>query len=90
MRLEEVVSDLGLLDHDLVINIGSLVAYVLVLLALIRLHPLHLFHFSSLFFCQFPEELYFFLTCRFPIIVGLKCTLEMGLNINIKSLWFDL
>ena len=50
----------------------------------------HLLRFPRLFFCKLSEEIYFFDTCWFPVIIGLECALEMCFYIDIESLRFDL
>ena len=45
---------------------------------------------SNLFFWKFSEEINFFFTRRFPIIISFESTLQMRFNINIKCLGFQL
>lgn len=49
-----------------------------------------LLHTFLLLLRQSPEELYFFFIGRFPLIVDLKCALEMLFHLDIESLWLDI
>ena len=50
----------------------------------------HLLHLLPLQLSNFPKEFYFVFAWRFPLIVCLKCALQVCLYIHVESLWFNL